>query len=437
MMNVLWLVLFLLVVLGIVVWYKQKKYEEQVVVIPPKAPETFKVVEEIKGQDPPSVYASLNKLLDAYASGEEAAVIELARIYMYGLHPFFLPDKLPAGQICNFIIFGDQFSKVAKLKAKELLGDIRYDDGPIHDRTYVPLPANPVDMLQSIPVVGPLNAMIALATTVPDMPVPRIRHEVPTFDFEVNINDIDLEMQETLFAQFDYGVVAAAAVTAVQNDSQNVHSSTVQKVASTRLQNLENENNGLGQGNNTSFLNWLSTSDMSAEQKENIGQVLTSLTDSPHSRYGRSEKEVFDTVWKRVNAPVNRDNFDEMAKVFADSIASAVEHDHVVCSTGKIVRMIGSLDAMDAEPEKMGGALKPEWALDTEMAGVAAKIREDVLKSAPKHQQAAYEEGSPDSVLENVMKNTLQDRLKKDYIDTNLLSKEAVDLKYEVLSAAY
>lgn len=406
-MNYILLFVFLFLFIWAIIVFMRPK---------PKHIPSYRVVEEIKVESPPSIYEALNKLLEAYGEGEEVAVIELARIYMFGLHPFFLPNKIAAGQICNFVIYGDQFSKVAKVKAKELFLDLKYADIPLQDRNYIPLPENPVETLANIKVKLPMVQMKAM-----NLPV-----QVQDDNF-FNLDDIDIDTQAALFAQF---------APPVQNDAQNVHSSTVQHVANLRLQNIEKDIGHINQGYSQSFFNWLSTSDLSREQKDNVREVIASFSMLPHSRYGRSEKDVFETVWARVNAPVNRDRYEDMAKVFAESIASSLEHDHVVCSTGKIVRMIGSLDGMDAEPEKMGGDLKPEWALDAEMAGIASVIREEVLNKAPVCMQNAYNDGT-DTLLENEMKKTLKDRLQKEYVDSSLLSQEAVDLKYDLLAEGF
>jgi hypothetical protein len=92
--------------------------------------------------------------------------------------------------------------------------------------------------------------------------------------------------------------------------------------------------------------------------------------------------------------------------------------------------MLGSLDVVDAGsgPE----ALRPEWALDSEMASIAVAIRRQVIDGLSASQQEDY----PDSAATD-MKRRLAERLTSDYVDSGLLSQETVDLKLEVLSSGY
>jgi len=222
----------------------------------------------------------------------------------------------------------------------------------------------------------------------------------------------------------------------IYNDSQNVHSSTVQNAAQNTIEYIENKT-----GTVTDFTNSVSQfiqeieniADMRPSEKENIKKVLESLSESIHSRYDKSEKDVFNLVWARINDRVNNERRSDMIKVFADNISSGVEHDNVVCSSGKIVRMIGSLDGMDVEPLP---SLKPEWAINEEIASSASAIRNKVLERATTNQRKAYEaldqtdeQKQIAEHLSNIMRTELRQKCKVEYVDTNILSEDVLNSK--------
>jgi hypothetical protein len=278
------------------------------------------------------------------------------------------------------------------------------------------------------------------------------------------------------------------------SDSQNVHDTALQNGASERLADLEKSN---GKYTGSFHLNeardaMLRRADLTDVQKNNVRRVMTSLGTHEHSRYGRSEQDVMRSVWGRINDPVNKERRDDLILALAQGLDSAVEYDTVVCSTGKIMRMLGSLDVIDAGydigssgslersadgPEKqqttveggkniasaasasaqVGGStsesnsssssssgrpltkMVPGWAIDQEIASSAAAFRNRFLESAPEREKEAYEAVSPTEeqreVSERVAKQLqegFRDKCTKDYVDAGALSKDALDSKLNV-----
>ena len=94
------------------------------------------------------------------------------------------------------------------------------------------------------------------------------------------------------------------------------------------------------------------------------------MGDIKHSRFDKTEQEVFNLVWNRV-----KDN-DDMKEMFMDNLNSCVENEHVVCSTGKIMRMLSTLDVVDDQTPD----LKPEWVVRQE---IMATIANNIKKLSP------------------------------------------------------
>lgn len=405
------------------------KNETKVVVNETKVVENETKVVVNEKEKVKSVYDIIEYNLFLFSRGEEDAVIELAKIYMYGMHPFFLPSKMEAGQICNFIMYSDLLSKSAKYKAKQIMNDLRYDDNVINDRQYYPLPSNIIDLLSIIESnLHKYQIVIKYTTAIAQ----EVQVQVQEFDdILINVDDFDIETQRALFAQY-------AGAGAGAGDSQNVHNHTVQNIINERLKIIDTHEDNIVDENMVNFQKYIESisSDLSTEEKNNIVRVMDSFTESKHSRYDKSEKDIFNIVWNRINNPVNKQNSENMKNVFAKNLASAVEDNYVVCSTGKIARMLGSLDAMDADNNI--GILKPEWAIDNEMRHIASVIRSNVIDEAEETQKAEYENGTAvGDELISKMKDLLYKKLQEEYVQTNLIDNENMEMKYSELISGF
>ena len=381
-----------------------------------------------KGQYPDAGKA-VNWFLKSIECGYEDALIYVAHIYMYGLHPNYLPDKLTAGKIYNIIIFNKQISESARSVCNDQLKEItkmRYNDldaEPERGRTYYTLPSN-IDHHITISIDTANTKQVecipsAIYKTVKPKNIHTVNTRIAIIEPPDNENILDI-----------------IPVQNVYNDLQNVHSTTVQNAAKNTVDYIEQKTSHVTNYTN-SFNQFMHEIDYDTSIKEvdreNIRKVLYSFSDTSHSRYGKSEKDIFNLVWSRINDPVNNDRRSDMIKVFADNISSAVERDHIVCSTGKIVRMIGSLDGIDAEPLL---SLKPEWAINEEIATTASNIREKVLEFATEKEKSAYEALNQTDEqkqlaenLSNIMKAELLQKCKTEYVDSNIMSEETLHEK--------
>lgn len=364
----------------------------------------------------------LNNLLENFT---EQSIIDLARLYMFGMLPTISPNRTEAGKICHLILNDHRFSPVARQHARELFSELRYDGNDIGGENVLP------PIADYIANNGPekLERMKAIQMQMQTTPLPTIRE-----DQDMDEHWYMLDIQNNLDNDFDindylniYPNINPSPQPHPINDSQNVHGSAVQNAAKQKLQTIQHSSNN--NNSTTDFIKYLENH--SSQQNAAAIRVYESLSSSIHSKYDKSEQDVFKSVWERINSSENQDRRDEMASVFIANLASGIEHDSVVCSTGKIMRMIGSLDAMDANHE-LAQPLQPEWALDTEMATTAAKIRVDTLASATQEQVTAYESSQNNDQLAIQMKTQLEQKLRTDY--KGLVTDEMLTLKIDELS---
>lgn len=68
------------------------------------------------------------------------------------------------------------------------------------------------------------------------------------------------------------------------------------------------------------------------------------------SSYGMHEEYILKCVWDRSYLQENAPNADKMRMAVARALADCVEHDAVVCSTGRASQMLGALVLLDVDP---------------------------------------------------------------------------------------
>lgn len=330
--------------------------------------------------------------------GYEDAIIEIAELYSYGLHPSVPPEKILAGRIFNYICHSQQFSQRSKDYAKYVLHNIAplmYDDT---DRS-----------TGSNSCFLPTNIVEILTSVEPDVLICTEQH-API----VVIED-----------DHDATIVITPPIV---SDSQNVHDSELQNAAKKNIDVLYSSQD---ESDPRQVINaiYQTHPKLSPKDKLNISLVLDSINDTNvHSKYGKTEMQILNAIWGRINSPVNNKNKDELIMSLADQLSSAVEHDTVVCSTGKIMRIVSSLEAIDLGNDI--ASLKPKWAIEREISEAAIKARSSVLSSHPKHLVNAYNNGdSEGDDLSRKMRDILENKCYNDYVKPGIIdSKEALKL---------
>jgi hypothetical protein len=113
------------------------------------------------------------------------------------------------------------------------------------------------------------------------------------------------------------------------------------------------------------------------ELRQDAERVLDALTAATHGTFGVSERAALALVWRAIARRSGSEaRKGALVETLARQLASAVEHGHVVCSTGKIARIVGALDGtgvMGAAAE----AARPMWAVRDEIATLAARVRDE------------------------------------------------------------
>jgi hypothetical protein len=271
--------------------------------------------ERVEAARDPPVLRYLAECDERVKRGDWSALLDIAVTYSRGSYPAFRPDPVMAAEIYKLAATCPD-PRIAAIARTELLG---VTDVPAIDIAGTRIPSE--------------YGRRALIVVPPYVPQPR--------------------------------------VLAKRTDPQNAHDHSVTAGLKKRLAALETLKEPDLPGDIvaqvTDFV--LECDNLDAATKSDALEVLDSLHDIPHSTLGVSERGALEKVWNRIQSSREPKNASE---TLCRQLASGVERGHVVCSTGKISRILGALDGIDDI------TLRPMWAVREEIATLAAKTRDDV-----------------------------------------------------------
>ena len=383
--------------------------------------------------------AAAECFMKAAEAGHLEALLHLARIYEHGVNPTFHSTRVMALEIYEAAARTSNPAVVHEANLRLLQMQAHTEDEVFPGSR--PIPFDPLFRIRQIGFgrhreqpAPTVTVTVATAQTPPTTPHARAGNGNTygifdgTWDQGADLRHVEMRVEDIVFN---------AATQRIRADSQNVHDNAVQGAAVAALDAIEATagSKGLREQDRTllDVLRCIEQSGVDPVQKAAATQVVNSLTDHNHSRYDRSEKETLALVWDRINQPVNADNRANMQEIMVQQLASGVEHGHVVCSTGKQMRIVSALDGMDGDGVV---ALRPDWAIADEIGTTVARIRKDKLAVAAPEAREAFEALEPTEVqrelasrLQGEMVTELQTKCKTDYVDTKIVSEKVMESK--------
>lgn len=369
--------------------------------------------EGIKNEVKPEALNSLQKFLKSFKEGNEDGLLYIVRLYCFGLHPEYAPSKILGMRLINRVAIDNRFSEKLKMSCKVIFEDssiMAYDDIDARNDEYKELPDNIIDIIESI-IDYQLKHNVALNDCTTS-----VTHTVIE-------NYADNEIDEDINALLPNDIPNETTII-VHNDSQNVHNHSVGNSCVKILDQLSEKNTKLDSYEDNVFT-FLKEADSIVKDKnvfQQIVDILDTFSAHQHSKYLRSEQDVFVSVFSRIMA-YDEEKKQDMLQIFIDNILSSIEHGVVVCSTGKITRMLSTFDAVDDEFTD----IKPDWVLKEEISNSAIKIRENITKNLTEKELKSYNDGEREDIS-NEMKAQLIEECTSTYVDTNILSRAALDI---------
>lgn len=319
-------------------------------------------------------------------------VLNLARIYHYGMHKFD-PEIDMAENIYNDLKF-ESTTTETQLIIKDALDDIHRIR--VHKWLNIPLEKPPERLQENTVHVTPVVTRREARQVVPQ-PV----------------------RTENVHKDKKY------------NDPQNTHNPQVLSTIRFTLDKLKKSTNIMSDESMTKkeieeYLENIKDSDKKYDALKSLRAVENSK-DSLSST-GMREMEALVLVWNRIkdNSRFGEEVSNNLKETLMDELASMQEHGNTICSTGRFTHVIDTLNGVDEEV-----VIKPTYAINEEMMTKSAKIRENMLNEKSENERKKLEEGtsSDQDDFDKKLKETIINNLKDDYVKTGILSTTNFDLE--------
>ena len=290
-------------------------------------------IEESQREAP--VLVALRELHIAFGNGNWTALLEIGDVYRKGSYPTHRPDQDLALRIYRAACGSPDPSIAGAAQIKFM--ECRIDPIADEDIRGVDLPPGYGEdcIVKAMDVM-----MVSHYNHRPSAPV--VRH-VPVPD----------------------PVPAPAPRLAITSDKQNVHDHSVMQGMSQSLCAMSS-----GTDAKEDVTMYILESDASPAAKSDALAVLDTFGDSQHSTLEVSENAALNKVWARIQSLDSREKRDA-SDILVSQLASGVESGRVVCSTGKIARVVSTFDGLGDDP-----VIKPMWAVREELGTLAARIRD-------------------------------------------------------------
>ena len=226
-----------------------------------------------------------------------------------------------------------------------------------------------------------------------------------------------------------------------QLDPQNVHQHSVSTILRSNAKALIKEGDGTPYDRVElidEVMAKLRTIGITKQDEKKSFRVLVSLVPDMVSSIGGSQLDILDATFNKIknieDEEVKKNLFESLGK----NLASGVERGNIVCSTGKIARIISTFEGV--EPDVLGSTnLKKAIPMDTvriEIGNLASKIRNDVMGEASEKERTDYNI-SDTSKLTNIMKDRFKNEVQKTYIDGLKLNKKIIDPISDLYGSAF
>ena len=335
--------------------------------------------ERVEEEDDPEVVKRLRELWEASEEDPRtvwANLIEAGLLYKRGQFPFIKPDPV-AADACLRTVALWSVEKPLALEARSKLFEDTISDIDINPSA----PGPPKEIA---------DEMIKLA----------LRHRRQSSNI--------LE-QRTLNTPPPFETLPPPTTT-VRSDRQNVHDHGVMASLKQLVERFPppaspHPQEALREDVERCILDH--TLDIGDEDRAKALACLQSLNcDAPHSLLQVTEMDSLSRVWHTI------DGDSHAREMLVKQLASGIEHGVPVCSTGKIARILGTMDGVDPDVR-----IRPLWAVKEEIASLASKTRNDVLARASPSERESYENGTDGEHLADTMRTALEETVHHDYVE--------------------
>jgi hypothetical protein len=409
--------------------------------------EMERIAERERERQEPQELVDLGMLVETLIDYETGTckwdkLIAIGDVYQRGSFPRFLPDQDMAVQ-CYKIAAMSPDGKFAGMAQTKYI-EARTTDIPDEDKAGAKIPEHfgrracklaydvfaktPMSMFEK-PKCKKKEKEENADGENPPLPPPPVTttmfHHGGGFGADADIQEALIRDAERIQRNLWYGGARVGAgvaprrmdVAAFKHDAQNVHDHGISTVIDYNLRQLQQDSDTDTDNKNDKSAEVrraiMACRDLTPAQREDALFVLNGLGSNPHSTFGTSEREALATVWNKIKESDHRDNLTE---TLAKQLASGVERGSAVCSSGKIARIVSTLDGVTNE-----AAPRPMWVVREEIGSLAGKVRDEVGEDAH----------------EDVLKEAFGKRVRDEYVQKLGMSPQIMEPIIDEFSAGF
>jgi hypothetical protein len=201
----------------------------------------------------------------------------------------------------------------------------------------------------------------------------------------------------------------------VKSSAQNVHDHNVNDELSNRYKQIKAS--GLPPGSNQQYAEMIEFID----QHNKNGKITDGFkSNTAISRFDNDpEDAIWSTVWRRIHAPENTSNVDSLKNAFRDAVVDCTENNNLVCTTGRVTRVLDSLTLLDSSLE-LSKPTKTDDLVRKETYDQAHQILQRELDSKGSVFKVAYESGEMEDT--DTFDTHVKECMKKEIISSKYLN---------------
>lgn len=211
-----------------------------------------------------------------------------------------------------------------------------------------------------------------------------------------------------------------------RNDMHNTHNSQVVSTVANSVNKLKEQTTIKMPVSDTlrdiyQFINSHPESDKKQDALKSLNSIERNIL--PITSVNMKEVDVLNLVWNRIYEPIHEQNRKDIKDIFYDQLADMQEHGKSVCPTGRLERLVDSLNTFDENV-----SIKPTYIINTEMMDKASNIREQLYNEIKNEKGELavdqYKKGnaSDQDQFDQRLKTNIVEVLKKDYVEPGIVT---------------
>lgn len=208
----------------------------------------------------------------------------------------------------------------------------------------------------------------------------------------------------------------------IKNDMHNVHDHAVIATIKNSVEELK-KNTVLNKSQSEcliemrQYLGSLPESDKRNDALTALDTIEKSYL--PLSFTDLKEVDVLTLVWNRIHSDIHQNNAKNLKENLVDELAECIEHDKPVCQTGRITRLVDTLNVIDPVV-----TIKPTFMIDQEMMDKAGHLRDESYNQLTEQQKSDVDALAPNNFQKQwtqQLKENIRKQLSDDYVQTGVM----------------